>query len=435
VSVDFTGGTPQPTAYQWYRNTIKDTNGATPVSGATNNTLVTSESAVGTYYYYCTMTNANCSGPSVETGFYTVNVAAISTAAKGTGTFNGRACFDIAYSNSGGSCGTLDGRKWKVDFSNTAETEHIYSFVPLGNVSNVQFVFENPPNVNAVISMTPQGNYNGPVSSGTRCDVKVRYSNLNTTLQGRTREQAIKPKLYAIYNDAANGSGTYKYVELIVNLQDCNCCGAKVSAGNWLNVMCHNLGADTNLDPFTWNNSKGNNNGADIKGDLFQWGRQADGHELRNSATTNTLSTTDKPDPKFILITNLSKGTDWRSPKNDNLWGNGTQSVNVPKGPNDPCPLGWKVLSSGQWAEMAANNTVTWVDFGYKLGDALYLPAAGNRSFEHGGILDVENLGAYWTSTVSGTFIETGFFTRTSSNIYPGPGRRAEGFSVRCVSE
>jgi hypothetical protein len=41
---------------------------------------------------------------------------------------------------------------------------------------------------------------------------------------------------------------------------------------------------------------------ADSYGDLYQWGRGADGHQIRTSDTTNTLSSTDQPaDGKFIL--------------------------------------------------------------------------------------------------------------------------------------
>jgi len=54
-------------------------------------------------------------------------------------------------------------------------------------------------------------------------------------------------------------------------------------------------------------------------GDLYQWGRGTDGHQIRTSGTTTTLSTTDVPgNGNFILDPNPPY--DWRSPQNDNLW-------------------------------------------------------------------------------------------------------------------
>ena len=41
-------------------------------------------------------------------------------------------------------------------------------------------------------------------------------------------------------------------------------------------------------------------------GDLYQWGRGSDGHQIRTSSTTSTLSSTDKTaNSNFILAPNL----------------------------------------------------------------------------------------------------------------------------------
>lgn len=71
-------------------------------------------------------------------------------------------------------------------------------------------------------------------------------------------------------------------------------------------------------------------------GDLYQWGRGTDGHELRTSNTTTTISTTDLPG-HGDFITEVSNPNDWRSPQNDNLW----QGVN---GINNPCPRRYRLL-------------------------------------------------------------------------------------------
>jgi hypothetical protein len=75
VSVSYTSGSPA-TKYQWYRNTTKSTTGATLLTGKTANSLTTQESTAGTYYYYCEMTNAECTTSSVQTGFYIVTACA-----------------------------------------------------------------------------------------------------------------------------------------------------------------------------------------------------------------------------------------------------------------------------------------------------------------------------------------------------------------------
>jgi len=54
-------------------------------------------------------------------------------------------------------------------------------------------------------------------------------------------------------------------------------------------------------------------------GDLYQWGRSADGHQLRDSGTTATLSNSDTPG-HGNFITTSSTPNDWRNPQNDNLW-------------------------------------------------------------------------------------------------------------------
>jgi len=52
---------------------------------------------------------------------------------------------------------------------------------------------------------------------------------------------------------------------------------------------------------------------------LYQWGRGSDGHQLRNSSTTATLSNTDTPAHGNFITTSASPH-DWRSPQNNNLW-------------------------------------------------------------------------------------------------------------------
>ncbi len=238
-------------------------------------------------------------------------------------------------------------------------------------------------------------------------------------------------------------TGTDCSVKLTASIKDCACCGAKTASGGWLNFMCHNLGANEALDPFTWN-SIADNRGDDIKGDLYQWGRPMDGHEKRNSGTTSTLASDNAATApaavvgKFITTTNASY--DWRSGGgvNTSRWGDGTQNENMDRAANDPCPTGWKVPSQKQWASIYTNkltpNTWTWTGNGYKVGDALYLPAAGYRNYSNALLDNVGSDGYYWSSTVLSALSYHLHFS--SSSVNPaGSNSRGYGFSVRCVQE
>ncbi|GAB6008448.1 hypothetical protein [Dysgonomonas reticulitermitis] len=90
-------------AYQWYRNTVKSTAGGSALG--TSNTLVTSESNAGTYYYYCVMSNNNCGAAPVTSPFYTVTVTNIPSTT-GTGNFTGKTCRRLitTHVHQGGKC-------------------------------------------------------------------------------------------------------------------------------------------------------------------------------------------------------------------------------------------------------------------------------------------------------------------------------------------
>ncbi|GHU65424.1 hypothetical protein FACS1894123_11300 [Bacteroidia bacterium] len=86
VAATFSEGSPVA-SFQWYRNTTASNSGGTPILGATQNSYTPSESAVGTYYYYCMVDNSECSGVGVPvaSGLHIVNVLAAPTVASVTG--------------------------------------------------------------------------------------------------------------------------------------------------------------------------------------------------------------------------------------------------------------------------------------------------------------------------------------------------------------
>ena len=135
--------------------------------------------------------------------------------------------------------------------------------------------------------------------------------------------------------------------------------------GTWMNYMCHNLGADTNLDPMSFVVGNPDGSGGTL-GWLFQWGRPADGHQLRNSTAGTGAN---QYDP------NWSSGN-W----NDIL-----------KTANDPCPEGWKVPDPLNWDAIPPLSWTGKENNGIKINNYLFLPT------NYPG----QNEARYWTDAVS----------------------------------
>jgi Fibrobacter succinogenes major domain (Fib_succ_major) len=155
-------------------------------------------------------------------------------------------------------------------------------------------------------------------------------------------------------------------------------------------------------------------------GDLYQWGRAADGHQIRTSGTTATLSITDTPGNALFITTN--GGTfDWRSSQNNNLW----QGVD---GVNNPCPSGFRLPTITELdAERAIWGTQNAAG---AFASSLKLTKAGSRIYD-GSLNSYGSAANYWSSTVNGT---NSFFLQFDIgvvNCYSD--FRADGFSVRCI--
>jgi uncharacterized protein (TIGR02145 family) len=325
-------------------------------------------------------------------------------------------------------------------------------------VSNVRFLYDDPSG-KVVQSLTPKADYSGNGIT-TPCKATVIYRpTLNDDLKGLTRDQALKTDIWVIYNDGQANNGADKAVKLSAVFQDCACCGAKTISGGWLTFMCHNLGADESLDPFTYVVGNPDGSGGTL-GWTFQWGRPADGHQKRNSQTTNVASGTTRPGhDKFIAFNVGPMAYDWTTTaaSDKTRWGDGTYNGNMSKGPNDPCPAGWKVPSNLQWRSLldggsteisgttAANGTGLankWVlkDKGYMVGEALYLPLAGWRNNDSNGtIRNLGERGVYWSTTY---YPDPGawgnscvLYCLTDKILKTVMGANIHGYSVRCVTE
>ncbi len=211
---------------------------------------------------------------------------------------------------------------------------------------------------------------------------------------------------------------------------------------DWLQFQCYNLGTNaTTLDPFIYSTS--------ILGGLYQWGRNTDGHEIRTSATTETLATSNTPGHSYFILQSNTAPNDWRSGGGEIFrWSDGKE-----RGENDPCPLEWRVPSSARWAsifngmtspgqdsEIATAYRWTWTGNGYKIGGSLYLPAGSLRGLNGGALVEagVGKYGDYWSSTVSGTNSYGLRFYNNPNNydIYTAyKDYRVTGQAVRCVKD
>ena len=185
--------------------------------------------------------------------------------------------------------------------------------------------------------------------------------------------------------------------------------GTVISAGRyWLD---RNLGATQVATSST---------DASAYGDLFQWGRGADGHQIRNSSTTTTLSATDIPGNASFI----KSSSNWRSAQNDNLW----QGIN---GINNPCPSGYRIPTETEInVEIASLSTINAAG---ALASPLKLPLAGYRNLSNGTLANVGGHGRYWSATVSGINVRNLYDHSAGASIASND--RAWGFSVRCIKD
>jgi uncharacterized protein (TIGR02145 family) len=159
-------------------------------------------------------------------------------------------------------------------------------------------------------------------------------------------------------------------------------------------------------------------------GDLYQWGRGADGHQLRNTATTSTLSSTDEPGHSYFIETERDDG--WRNPENDNLW----QGVD---GTNNPCPDGYRLPTIEEWDE----EVESWIsdDAAGAFASPLKLPMADKRYQDGSKSSSGDQYGFYWSSSVFDTFKVSYYLFFSNTNSYTDYENRAYGKSVRCIKD
>jgi uncharacterized protein (TIGR02145 family) len=366
----------------------------------------------------------------------------------GAGSLSGRTCFDIALSNDNtNSCAPLTARTaTQADFTDAATHTQTYTFTPIGTVSNVRFYYINDVG-NAVIAITG-GNAGNNISTAQTATVNYNTNN-NTLALGLTNSNPMTTRIFAVYNINAtnnNNPADDRVLALTANVKDCACCVAKINATDWKEFLCHNLGADTSLDP----HDMAQTNAWGLNGAYVQWGRRGPNTtgdsrvDWVNAANTSNFAAA--PTGSTAGTANSGSISGWSTTDAAN---NSWRTTGGAKTADDPCPAGWRVPTSAEWTGVNSNNTVSrsgaWTNSATYYNSALHygpnastklltLPAAGYRSNTSGTLSNRGNSGYYWSSTENSTNARNLFFD--SSNVSPAFSIfRTYGFSVRCITE
>lgn len=155
-------------------------------------------------------------------------------------------------------------------------------------------------------------------------------------------------------------------------------------------------------------------------GDLYQWGRFRDGHERRDSETTQSFS--DSIDPEHDKFIAYSDSMNWLVPENRNLWQSNSR-INI------PAPSGWSIPTREQFNDERVSWEDSYIQYGFE--SELKLTTCGSRLRDTGVVTNNPTL--YWTSTTEGANNVRALaeFTGGTTNLSgASPGR---GAAVRLV--
>jgi uncharacterized protein (TIGR02145 family) len=274
------------------------------------------------------------------------------------------------------------------------------------------------------------------VGIGTSSPSSSAKLDINSTTQGflpprmteAQRNAIISPALgLAIFNTSTNCLNIYvgkSWNEICGTISypagTVNCIATTTEIVDVTNPITGKTWMDRNLGA-----SRAASSSSDVNsyGDLYQWGRSADGHQCRNSATSNVLSIVDQPAQGRFIIS-INEPWDWRSPQNNTLW-QGNNSV------NNPCPSGYRLPTEVEWNEerlsWSSNNSAG------AFASPLKLTRPGYRDHISAALADVGFSGFYWSSTVNGISASRLYLLSNNAQIITT--YRSFGGSVRCIKD
>lgn len=157
-------------------------------------------------------------------------------------------------------------------------------------------------------------------------------------------------------------------------------------------------------------------------GDYYQFGRSGDGHQCRNSTTTTTKSSTDNPGNATFIV----HSSGWRTSTTE-LW-NGVNGV------NNPCPTGYRLPTSAEFASEASSWSSQGISGAFASNRKWTL--SGGRAGESGNMIWLGDTGYYWSSTWSSGTNQLGIMMNLGNGYVATSGtqtNQANGFAVRCI--
>ena len=370
---------------------------------------------------------------------FTVNVVDFDNIPAGAGRITGRTCFDIAQN----TCRGLTAARRVSQRTNFALRDvqtlnslppfsgvQTYTFTASGNfISNVRYIIHDPDGtINQ--SLTPLSGVlvEGSMANNASENLIIHFrSDLNTTLiPNRDHGNDARVTINIIFFDSSIApAGADRHVSLNLRIRDCICCGAYVAEGDWRMFMCHNLGADENINPFVGHQ--------DLHGHMFKW-------SIAMPALTADWNIAH-------IGSTFPDGIIWNNRGGIPI---GTQTIwDMTTHPPNPCPPGWRVPTRNEWAGVIdttlnprrnmgavvwqANSFITGAFF----GNYLFLPAAGIRDSWNSGVLASRGqTAAFWTSQRNQMAVGSADHLWISWN-HTSIGTAApmqHGLSVRCIA-
>jgi uncharacterized protein (TIGR02145 family) len=326
----------------------------------------------------------------------------------------GAACLDVKKSKQP-STQTNEAFDARIDAFAGGSYEKTYKFIHSDAYSDLSLSCDDPANIVEAVTLYPPASAS---ADGTAVDgyyeeeFKIRFKP-NIQNLAPANGDSLTVKLVASYKDS-NTADKLTYLE--IRVEDGTCvCPAKVSATEWLNFMCHNLGATYDIISSSQIATRAHH------GDWYRFGSAV--ASLTNVAANDGYNNSAEWSTKPVF----SLSSDWPAIGAD--------------GVGNPCPAGWRLPTRTEYERVKNNNTWTtgsgWRTFNAvrQVNDYLYLPAAGCRDPNNGNLSSRGGIGYYWSSSVgSNSDHGRNLYFNSNSQLVDNVYRRG-GCSVRCVAD